>query len=123
MRSRSLTALVLAVLLSTGCGGGDDSSSEAAGTQPTPGATVTQEPFGVMPDGDSVQVFTLTSARGIEARVITYGAIIQSLKVPDRSGVLGDVVLGFDDLAGYLGERSEERRVGKKCRSRWWPDH
>ncbi|HSW27987.1 MAG TPA: aldose epimerase family protein [Longimicrobiales bacterium] len=104
MRSRSLIALFLAVLLSTGCGGGDDSSSEAAGTQPTPGATVTQGPFGVMPDGDSVQVFTLTNARGIQAMVITYGAIIQSLKVPDRSGALGDVVLGFDDLAGYLGE-------------------
>ncbi len=103
MSVRSLTALSLASLLAAGCGGGEEASS-SPDAAPTPGATVTQEPFGVLPDGDSVQAFTLTNAHGVQARVITYGAIIQSLKVPDRNGNLGDVVLGFDDLAGYLGE-------------------
>ena len=106
MRSRSLTALALALasLPSVACGGGEKGTSEAPGAEPTSGATVTQQPFGVLTDGDSVKLFTLTNARGVEVKVITYGAIIVSLKVPDRSGALGDVVLGFDDLAGYLGE-------------------
>lgn len=103
MSVRSLTALVVASLLAAGCGGGEEASSSPDAAT-TPGATVTQEPFGVMPDGDSVQAFTLTNAHGVQARVISYGAIIQSLKVPDRNGTLGDVVLGFDSLEGYLGE-------------------
>ncbi len=110
MKIRSLSALgraptlAVALCLAAACGGREEGSSPPPGAAPTSGATVTQEPFGVMPDGDSVQVFTLTNAHGVQARVITYGAILQSLKVPDRSGALGDVVLGFDDLAGYLGE-------------------
>ena len=50
-------------------------------------------------------MFTLTNAHGLEVRVITYGAIIVSLRVPDRAGRLDDVVLGFDDLDGYLSRR------------------
>ena len=46
--------------------------------------------------------FTLTNAHGIEVKVITYGAIITSIRTPDRSGKLDDIVLGFDSLAGYL---------------------
>ena len=103
MSVRSMMALTFVSVLAAGCGGGEEGSSSSDAT-PTPGATVTQEPFGVMPDGDSVQAFTLTNAHGMEVKAITYGAIIQSLKVPDRNGTLGDVVLGFDDLAGYLGE-------------------
>jgi aldose 1-epimerase len=64
---------------------------------------VTRAPFGRMPDGRPVDVFTLTSAHGLEVRVISYGAIIVSLHARDRSGRLDDVVLGHDDLAGYLG--------------------
>ncbi len=49
-----------------------------------------------------VEVYTLTNANGVEMRAITYGAIITNLKVPDRSGRFGDVVLGFDTVDGYL---------------------
>jgi aldose 1-epimerase len=59
-------------------------------------------PFGVTTEGDTVEVFTLTNLNGVEVRAITYGAIIVSLRVPDRDGRLADVVLGFDDLDGYL---------------------
>lgn len=55
-----------------------------------------------MPDGTAVDLFTLTNAHGIEVRAITYGAIIVSLKTADRDGRLGDIVLGFDTLEGYL---------------------
>jgi galactose mutarotase-like enzyme len=65
-------------------------------------ASVTLEPFGVTPDGDSVELFTLTNAHGVELRAMTYGGIIVSLKVPDRDGAPGDVVLGHDSLQGYL---------------------
>jgi aldose 1-epimerase len=67
-----------------------------------PEVGVTREAFGAMPDGTSVDVYTLRNANGVEVRAITYGGIIVSLKTPDRAGVLGDVVLGFDALDGYL---------------------
>ncbi|MCH7777927.1 MAG: galactose mutarotase, partial [Gemmatimonadetes bacterium] len=64
--------------------------------------TVSRASFGVTPDGESVDVFTLANASGVEVRAITYGGIIVSLRVPDRDGRLGDIVLGFDDLDGYV---------------------
>jgi aldose 1-epimerase len=64
---------------------------------------MTRAPFGRLPDGRPVDVFTLTNGHGLELRAISYGAIIVSLHAPDRSGRLDDVVLGHDDLAGYLG--------------------
>jgi len=59
------------------------------------------DPFGTLPSGETVHVYTLTNANGVEARAITYGGVIVSLKVPGRDGRLGDVVLGFDELAPY----------------------
>jgi aldose 1-epimerase len=50
----------------------------------------------------AVDLYTLTNAAGMEVRAITYGGIILSLRVPDRNGALGDVVLGYDTLDGYL---------------------
>jgi aldose 1-epimerase len=55
-----------------------------------------------MPDGKAVDVYTLTNARGMQVRAITYGAIIQAIRVPDRSGQLADVTLGYDSLPGYI---------------------
>ncbi|HST51713.1 MAG TPA: aldose epimerase family protein [Pyrinomonadaceae bacterium] len=74
----------------------------AARGQRRGGGTVSRADFGRMPDGQPVSVYTLTNRRGAEARVINYGGAVVSLKVPDRSGKLGDVVLGFDDLEGYI---------------------
>ena len=59
-------------------------------------------PFGKMPDGQAVEVFTLRNANGVELKAIGYGGIITSLKVPDRTGKLDDIVLGFDSLEPYL---------------------
>ena len=67
-----------------------------------PGGRVTRAPFGATPAGQAVDIFTLTNAHGMEVRAMTYGGIIVSLKVPDRAGRVGDVVLGYDSLAGYL---------------------
>ncbi len=68
----------------------------------TPMNRVTQEPFGVTPDGEGVDLYTLTNGSGAEVTIVTYGAIIVSLRVPDRDGVLDDVVLGYDSLQGFI---------------------
>jgi aldose 1-epimerase len=62
---------------------------------------VTSESFGKTPDGTQVEVYTLSDG-AFEARIATYGGIVVSLKTPDRSGKTADVVLGFDDLDGYV---------------------
>ena len=68
-----------------------------------PGSTpVKREPFGKMADGKAVERFTLTNANGVVLQAINYGGIITSLRVPDRNGRLDDIVLGFDNLDGYL---------------------
>jgi aldose 1-epimerase len=59
-------------------------------------------PWGKTPDGDSVELYTLSNVKGAEARITNYGGIVVSLKVPDRSGTMSDVVAGFDNLEGYL---------------------
>lgn len=63
---------------------------------------VRKAPFGKLPDGTEVDLYTLTNARGMVAKVATYGGIVTELHVPDRNGKLGDVVLGFDNLEAYL---------------------
>jgi aldose 1-epimerase len=68
---------------------------------PALGAPVEKKPFGTTPDGKAVDQYTLTNASGAYVDIITYGATVTKVVVPDKSGKLGDVVLGFDDLAGY----------------------
>ncbi len=63
---------------------------------------VQKEIFGKLPDGRQVELYTLANANGARARIMTYGGILVSLEVPDRSGKLDDVTLGFDNLQGYL---------------------
>lgn len=58
--------------------------------------------FGQLPDGQNVDLFTLSNANGMEAKITNYGGIIVSLNVPDRSGENADVVLGFDSFEQYL---------------------
>jgi aldose 1-epimerase len=62
---------------------------------------VTSQPFGKMPDGTPVDIYTLSDG-AFEARIATYGGVVVSLKAPDRNGKTADVVLGFDDLDGYV---------------------
>ena len=64
--------------------------------------TFEKTPFGQMPDGTPVFKYTFTNINRASFSIINYGAIIQSLKVPDRNGTFADVVLGYDHLDGYL---------------------
>lgn len=74
----------------------------AACTSTAPHPAVTRAPFGRLPDGRSVELFTMRNGHGIEVRAMTYGAIITSLRTPDRNGIAADIVLGFDSLSAYL---------------------
>lgn len=72
--------------------------------QTTKKAGVERGAFGKLDDGTAIEVFTLRNSNGAVAKIITYGATLAELWVPDRAGKAGDVVLGFDDLKGYLGD-------------------
>jgi aldose 1-epimerase len=100
----SLLPLLLAATVGAACG----SSTEPAAPSSTPSATrtsplsMTRSSFGTLPDGQAVEAFTLRNGNGMQVRAITYGGIITSLEVPDRDGNRADVVLGYDNLQGYL---------------------
>ena len=75
----------------------------AAGTMtPAVAATVSRTRAGTLADGTAIEAITLTNARGVSARILTYGATLQSLIAPDRAGRRADVLLGYDDLASYV---------------------
>jgi aldose 1-epimerase len=72
-------------------------------------AAVTRRPFGALAGGEGVDAYTLTNERGTEMCILSYGGAIVSLRVADRHDALGDVVLGYDTLDGYV---SDERFLG-----------
>jgi aldose 1-epimerase len=71
-----------------------------ANTTPS-GPVVKRAPFGTV-DGRAIEQLTLANKNGVEVKAITYGGIITSITTPDRTGAIGDIVLGFDSLDGYL---------------------
>lgn len=60
------------------------------------------QPFGKLPGGADVNIYTLKNSNGMVVTLINYGATIVSVKVPDNNGVIEDVALGFDTIEGYL---------------------
>ena len=64
---------------------------------------IEKSPFGTMPDGRAVTLYTLTNRAGITIKITNYGGRIVSIIIPDRHGEMADVALGFDNLEGYLG--------------------
>ena len=72
----------------------------AAGTDRQAG--VRREVFGKLPDGSEVHLYTLSNGRGLEARVMTYGATLVTLSAPDRRGTVEPVTLHLDALADYV---------------------
>lgn len=65
-------------------------------------AKMDRQVFGKTSDGSEVYIYTLKNARGMEARITNYGAILVSLTAPDKNGELADVVLGYDSLSKYI---------------------
>ncbi|MFO1095438.1 MAG: aldose epimerase family protein [Planctomycetaceae bacterium] len=65
------------------------------------------EPFGKTAEGTPVEAYTLTNDNGMSAKLITRGATLVELHVPDKNGKTADVTLGFDDVAGYESDRNQ----------------
>ena len=97
LRQMQFLATMAAMLTLNACG-----PKTGGGRKLPDKASVTQAPFGTAPDGKPVTLYTLTNTSGMEARIMTYGGVIVSLKVPDRTGLIDDVVLGYDSLDGYV---------------------
>jgi aldose 1-epimerase len=95
----AISRIILCVLFSASLGtpGGDKSTG-----QPSQQQRIKQSRFGQTPDGQEVTLYELANANGLRARVMDYGAILVSLKVPDREGNMADIALGFDDLDSYI---------------------
>jgi aldose 1-epimerase len=65
-------------------------------------AKISESSFGKTAEGQAIHIYTLTNKNRLEARIATYGGIVVSLKTPDAKGVLSDIVLGHDDVSGYI---------------------
>jgi aldose 1-epimerase len=91
------------MILITGCTGESRGAADAADA--AAGPAITSARFGTLPSGDSVTMFTLVNGTGMEVRIIEFGAIIQSVRVPDRDGRIDDVALGYDDLPSYVADK------------------
>ena len=66
--------------------------------------SIPKQSFGTTKDGQAVDLYTMTNPSGTSAGIITYGGTVQSLTVKSRTGMLSDVVLGFDSLLDYESE-------------------
>jgi len=97
-----LRTMTLGCVLALSLGAACEPPSPEPGEADTPPVAVTKMPFGTTPDGQVVDLYTLTNEHGMEVQAITYGGIILSLTVPDRNGAFDDVVLGYDNLPGYV---------------------
>jgi aldose 1-epimerase len=95
-----------------------DADGPAASETPPAASTVTETPFGSLPDGAKVSVFTLRNPNGAAARILNYGGIVVSLTMPDRQGVLADVVLGCDTVADYLRDSPYYGAIIGRCGNR-----
>jgi aldose 1-epimerase len=93
----TLLAAGLSAALLTGCASTGGSSCCGSTSE----GTIMKEPFGKTLDGQAVDIYTLRNTNGVEARIMTYGGTLVSLKVPDKSGNFGDVVLGCDSVPDY----------------------
>ena len=79
---------------------------ETAMAKDTRRISITKQPYGRTPQGKNVDLYTLTNANGLQATVITYGAIVTTLRTPDRDGNFADIVLGYETLDGYIKDKA-----------------
>jgi aldose 1-epimerase len=87
-------ALSVGVCILAGCATSENSENSSA--------SIEKQPFGTAPTGEPVDIYTLRNSKGAEARIMTYGGIVVSLKMSDKDGHYGDVVLGYDNLDSYV---------------------
>src|SRR5713226_7918677 len=76
-----------------------------ADAEPQSGSTI-KKAFGKTPDGQPVDLYVLTNKSGAEVSITNYGGAVVSIKVPDRNGKFADVVLGYNNVDGYVNDKS-----------------
>jgi aldose 1-epimerase len=99
MKTRNLTIIALitgSAFLFNGC------KNKPADNTAETNEGIKTEFFGLMPDGDSTFLYTLTSDEGITVKITNYGGIVTEIITPDAEGNPGNVALGFDNLEKYL---------------------
>src|SRR5215831_18929699 len=64
-------------------------------------------PFGKTADGTAVDSYTLSNKNGVTVKLMTLGATVTEVNVPDKAGKVANVVLGFDDVAGYQSDKNQ----------------
>jgi aldose 1-epimerase len=110
-RSRSLGLSVILMafcFLLCSCGEktvteeGTDQMAEKNEMKEEPKMEILRQAFGLLPDGQSVDLYVLTNANGMSAQIMYYGATLVSLSVPDRNGDVADITLGCDSIEGYM---------------------
>jgi len=93
--------VAMAVTMLCSC---DSTKSWVGGKEAKGQMDIDVKPFGETPGGQQVRLYRLRNAGGMTAEIMNYGAIVVSLKVPDKDGNMGDVVLGYDNLQDYIKE-------------------
>jgi aldose 1-epimerase len=108
IKTAAFIVLSTAMALSLSCakdhkpsGQGGQASPEKSDHHPMHAMNIQKSEFGKTKDGQSVDLYTLTNANGVVAKITNFGGIITQILVPDRNGKMGDIVLGFDNFAQY----------------------
>jgi aldose 1-epimerase len=91
MNNLIIVSLLVIATFIAGCGNGA-------------GHTIEKEQFGITDQGEQIDIYTLTNTLGTQARIMKYGAIVQSLLLPDRDNNFQDIVLGYDSLEDYVAD-------------------
>ncbi|WP_161890469.1 aldose epimerase family protein [Pontibacter russatus] len=113
MKKRNLSKKLLLLTLAGSIGASGLSSCSSQETNEAETETTTasneqdsmeikSEPFGKTKEGEETTLYTLTNENGMQVQITDYGATITSVLTPDKDGKMGNVVLGFDSLAGYM---------------------
>ncbi len=77
-----------------------------------------KELFGKLRDGRGIELYTLTNSTGLKVRLMTYGATLVSLEVPDRDGQFADITIGHDSLEGYITSSPYFGSIVGRCGNR-----
>jgi aldose 1-epimerase len=95
MKKQFLLLLITGATFFTACN--NNKTKEDSNMKPT----ITEKPFGVF-ENQPVTQYTLANANGMQVSIINYGGTVTNIMTPDKDKQMGDVVLGFDSIGGYL---------------------
>jgi len=101
MKKQIQSLLLGLTLFCLACNNAENKNEKKEMENNTSKAGITENPFGMFNDKPIIE-YTLTNAAGMQAGIINYGGIITKIITPDKNGSMGDVILGYDSLSGYL---------------------